>query len=637
MHAIKGTYTNEAETWFNPSCGLTDVEGDEPGGVKDPNLPTQPGAPGIGDGSPGGEEPPQEGSGVVYIDPGVWNDGNLQCYDPAVIVIPPTVLPKPATINVGKYTTSFQVGNQVSTVTIDVPVVTTNTIPMFNEPLKAGETGGHVIQPYPSVTFPPVKVSVGGQTRTVTLPPWPHITMGPPESWTKDPQLGPGIIGGSPNPGQTTTSDAGGVLIPTMKTPSPVTNSDTVRPPPSSTIEWAWESGIGKVRPDPAPERETPLPEDDEDDDDDELGIFVYIPCNAWFFNLCIDLPDLKIKRWRLRFPVGEIGPGPPGPPGLDLGKWKIEGKLPPWPKITNPPGPGPKDAEFEDPPENCEVSTASVCSTLTSRSVEVIGGTTRTVDEIVSSTCLDLVGCYVEVYEKERETENPACTPTAKIPALRMAKATDKASTQTSTPSFKSQESSTTATRTATEDSTSTTESTSSAVAKSSVAAKVENEKGQDEQEDETRTMAAASEVVVTEKASIASVSVAEKPIETTVSSEGSPEKRGNIRARALQDTPEHWANDEATFINNCNAGTYEIYPNGFIQTPAVVARLERLSQYLQYTVVGSRAGDTAGQNAIIIVRNMPHELSNAFRFMSQVCIMRPQVRFFPQLTGVF
>ena len=30
MHGIKGTWTNEAETWHNPSCTLDDVTGDDP-------------------------------------------------------------------------------------------------------------------------------------------------------------------------------------------------------------------------------------------------------------------------------------------------------------------------------------------------------------------------------------------------------------------------------------------------------------------------------------------------------------------------------------------------------------------------------------------------------------------------------
>lgn len=54
MHAVKGSWTNEAETWFNPSCGLRDAEGDDAEGVTDPKLPVQEGNPvdGFGPGDP---------------------------------------------------------------------------------------------------------------------------------------------------------------------------------------------------------------------------------------------------------------------------------------------------------------------------------------------------------------------------------------------------------------------------------------------------------------------------------------------------------------------------------------------------------------------------------------------------------
>lgn len=55
MHAVKGSWTNEAETWFNPSCGLRDAEGDDSEGVINPQLPVQSGNPadGLGPGGPG--------------------------------------------------------------------------------------------------------------------------------------------------------------------------------------------------------------------------------------------------------------------------------------------------------------------------------------------------------------------------------------------------------------------------------------------------------------------------------------------------------------------------------------------------------------------------------------------------------
>ena len=45
LHSIMGTWTNKAETWYNPDCGWFDNRGDDDGGVRDPKLPVQPGNP----------------------------------------------------------------------------------------------------------------------------------------------------------------------------------------------------------------------------------------------------------------------------------------------------------------------------------------------------------------------------------------------------------------------------------------------------------------------------------------------------------------------------------------------------------------------------------------------------------------
>ncbi|KAF4983927.1 hypothetical protein FDECE_17192 [Fusarium decemcellulare] len=46
MHGITGTWTNWAYSWLNPSCGMSDAEGDDEGGVIDPKLPVMPTQPG---------------------------------------------------------------------------------------------------------------------------------------------------------------------------------------------------------------------------------------------------------------------------------------------------------------------------------------------------------------------------------------------------------------------------------------------------------------------------------------------------------------------------------------------------------------------------------------------------------------
>lgn len=44
MHSITHSMKNTAETWYN-RCGLSDATGNDPGGIKDPNLPIIPDAP----------------------------------------------------------------------------------------------------------------------------------------------------------------------------------------------------------------------------------------------------------------------------------------------------------------------------------------------------------------------------------------------------------------------------------------------------------------------------------------------------------------------------------------------------------------------------------------------------------------
>ncbi|KFY97907.1 hypothetical protein V498_01794 [Pseudogymnoascus sp. VKM F-4517 (FW-2822)] len=49
MHGILGTWNNEAESWFNPACGMADAIGDDSDDIADPQLPVMPGS-GSGDG-----------------------------------------------------------------------------------------------------------------------------------------------------------------------------------------------------------------------------------------------------------------------------------------------------------------------------------------------------------------------------------------------------------------------------------------------------------------------------------------------------------------------------------------------------------------------------------------------------------
>jgi hypothetical protein len=81
LHSIRGTFTNEAETWFNPSCGLDDNSGNDPDQGQFAGLPEQPGNP--SDGSPGpGEEPINDSEVCENADNRPWR--NVRCTHPVI-------------------------------------------------------------------------------------------------------------------------------------------------------------------------------------------------------------------------------------------------------------------------------------------------------------------------------------------------------------------------------------------------------------------------------------------------------------------------------------------------------------------------------------------------------------------------
>lgn len=45
QHSVRGTFNNEADSYLSPTCDYRDVQGDDPEGVVDPELPVQPGNP----------------------------------------------------------------------------------------------------------------------------------------------------------------------------------------------------------------------------------------------------------------------------------------------------------------------------------------------------------------------------------------------------------------------------------------------------------------------------------------------------------------------------------------------------------------------------------------------------------------
>jgi len=132
---------------------------------------------------------------VVYLDPVVYESRTAQCEPPCTLVLPPIQLASDTVISVPPYTTSLEVGSSVggsftvttTTITIIVAPITTRQLQQSNIKVEAGQTGG--FNPTPSVPVPrPTFTVTNGNgvamARTLTLPPWPAITNGPPDRWS---------------------------------------------------------------------------------------------------------------------------------------------------------------------------------------------------------------------------------------------------------------------------------------------------------------------------------------------------------------------------------------------------------------------------------------------------------------------
>jgi len=150
-------------------------------------------------------------------------------------VLPPVSIP-PTTITIPPYTTSVQVGSgagTTTTVTLYPSPITTNSMGYSNVNVTSGQaTGGFV--PTPSINVPPTTIVVTGPDgkttrRTLSLPPWPEITEGPPASWSDH--------GG---PWGSTRLEDGGVVNGTLFIPfvTPYSTVITARGPTTTTISF---------------------------------------------------------------------------------------------------------------------------------------------------------------------------------------------------------------------------------------------------------------------------------------------------------------------------------------------------------------------------------------------------------------
>ncbi|KAI0803652.1 hypothetical protein GGR55DRAFT_662539 [Xylaria sp. FL0064] len=408
---------------------------------------------------------------IVWAGTDVWNMPTVTCSSaPCLLILPTSVLSSNTTILPSSYTTSFEYGGIVTTtiggigttvfvtstttVTISVPSIVTNAIGYSN--VDVSTTGPTPITIYPSVTIPPIGVPLpdgngGTTTRTVTLPPWPQVNVGPTVEFT-DPGTEPlntdsGNLGGS-----TTYYTSIGVpvtvssaTVTTLTFPAstgaitiscPATTSIAFATPPiavgttctdstSQTLSFAcpttkvvtflesttavigvdcslvtaWVRGQASSTTTPLPVWATwslygqIIPVTTTIDKPKPTDDGVVVSCKAWFFFICISWGGLHVGAWHWILPPGIY---PPGPPPAGLIKWPqgidIKGNLPDWPKITI----GNDHQITTDEEGECETQTAEACTTTT----YVSDSTTVS----VSSMCETISGCSVSVSDSSTE-----------------------------------------------------------------------------------------------------------------------------------------------------------------------------------------------------------------------------------------
>ncbi|EER43715.1 exo-beta-1,3-glucanase [Histoplasma capsulatum H143] len=350
---------------------------------------------------------------IVYIGPGVYDKPSVTCPANCILVFPTSSLSSPTTIDPGKYTTSVEYGNRgtttiggrevptfyttVTTITLTIDPITTDGMPYSNINMTGGKTSA-TLTVLPSVDIPPIPVPMpDGEgkttTRNITVPPWPDITKGPPESWS-NPNASPtdGTRKGVYHTPFVTTVVATHPTVSTISFPSTV-SPIVVKCPPHSKVPFntpkttptidcripttvsigftcpatkvvtfiGSSTGVFTVdctvstsftkpdqtitsRPTNKPTTTQPLPvwstwpaevvtPIEEEIKKPEPG---KTPCNLWFFSFCLNRDDGKTKGLRWNLPPGIYPPGPPPPRAIDPPpSWTIRPPLPPWPPIT--------------------------------------------------------------------------------------------------------------------------------------------------------------------------------------------------------------------------------------------------------------------------------------------------------------
>jgi hypothetical protein len=193
-YSLQGTFTDQAETWFSPPCGLSDRLGDDPGGVVKPNLPAEPGTGNGGGGGGGGGDGTTTNSNsgtdpIFIIDPTIWNgDPTVPCIPPCPFVLPPITLPTPTVFEFPPLVKPLEVGwwdptvivdgsttlstyayvTVTVTMTIQVSPVTASVVSVSN--VVVSTTGQVIISPEPSIVAPVFNITDSNPDR-VSHPP----------------------------------------------------------------------------------------------------------------------------------------------------------------------------------------------------------------------------------------------------------------------------------------------------------------------------------------------------------------------------------------------------------------------------------------------------------------------------------
>ncbi|KAL2838962.1 hypothetical protein BJY01DRAFT_250705 [Aspergillus pseudoustus] len=171
LHVIQNAIANEADTWYNPSCGLENHHGDDGSCCDDPKLPMPPA---IGKRDEGDSGPGYTGGTVVYIEPSFWpadyggtgiRDGTgitVNCQPPCTYVLPPMTFASPITVSFEPSQTIVEVGCSVSAGTgvtytsipvatrLDIPPTTATVVPVSNVPIILGISSTVI---YPQISF----------------------------------------------------------------------------------------------------------------------------------------------------------------------------------------------------------------------------------------------------------------------------------------------------------------------------------------------------------------------------------------------------------------------------------------------------------------------------------------------------